>query len=93
MDHMGWFLWVVRAIIIAVGIILIIMIRRGEKGYAFRFHTIGITTLILGGILLIVAFTTDLLLFYALYLIGVGVICVLIGLVIRNIWEKNRMHL
>ncbi len=44
----------------------------------------------MGAVLLIVSFVTDLSLFYALYLIGAGAIAIIIGLVVRNIWEKNR---
>ncbi len=87
---MDWLLWVVRAVIIVVGIILARKVRKGKKGYSFRFLTIGITASILGVILLIVSFITDLSLFYALYLIAAGAIGIIIGLVIRNIWEKNR---
>ena len=85
-----WLLWVVRAIIIVVGIILIIKIRKGKKGYAWRFFAIAIMVFILGVILLIVSLITELSLFYGLYLIAVGAICTIIGFVIRNIWEKNR---
>ena len=87
---MDWLLWVVRAVLIVVGIILVIMVWKGKKGYSFRFFTIGITALILGVILLIVSFITDLSFFYSLYLIAVGAIGIIIGLVIRNRWEKNR---
>ncbi len=91
---MDWLLWVIRAVIIVVGIILGIIIWKGKKEgkyqeYSLRFLVIGITALILGVILLIVSFTTDLSLFYALYLIAVGVIAFLIGLVARKIWKKN----
>ncbi len=91
---MDWLLWVIRAIIIVVGIILLIMIWKGKKEgryqrYSLRFFVIGITALILGVILLIVSFVTDLSLFYALYLISAGAIAIIIGLVVRNIWEKN----
>ncbi len=92
---MDWLLWVVRAILIVVGIILAVIIWKGKKEgryqkYSFRFFVIGITALILGVILLIVHFITDLLLFYALYLIAAGAIAIITGLVVRNIWEKNR---
>jgi len=87
---MDWLLWVIRAVIIVVGIILVIMVWKGKKGYSFRFLTIGITAFILGVILLIVSFITDLSLFYALYLIAAGAIAIIIGLVVRNRWEKNR---
>ena len=87
---MDWLLGVIRAVIIVVGIILVIMVWKGKRGYSFRFLTIGITAFILGVILLIVSFITDLSLFYALYLIAAGAIGIIIGLVVRNIWEKNR---
>ncbi len=91
---MDWLLWVVRAVLIVVGIILAIMIWKGKKEgryqeYHFRFFVIGITALILGVILLIVSFITDLSLFYGLYLTAVGAIGIIIGLVIRKIWKKN----
>ncbi len=91
---MDWLLWVVRAIIIIVGIILAIIIWKGKKEgryqeYSFRFFTIGITAFTMGVILLIVSFITDLSLFYALYLISVGAIAIIIGLVARKIWKKH----
>ncbi len=82
--------WVIRAVLIVVGIILAIIVWKGKKGYSFRFLTIGITAFVLGVILLIVSFITALSLFYGLYLIACGAIGIIIGLVIRNIWEKNR---
>ena len=92
---MDWLLWVVRAMIIIVGIILAIIIWKGKKEgmyqeYSLRFFIIGITIFILGIILLVVSFITDLSLFYGLYLAAAGAIGIIIGLVIRNIWEKNR---
>jgi len=92
---MYWLLWVVRAVLIVVGIILAIIIWKGKrKGryqeYSIRFFVIGITALILGVILLIVSLITELSLFYGLYLTAVGAICTIIGFVIRNIWEKDR---
>ncbi|MFC1965683.1 hypothetical protein ACFLWI_01860 [Chloroflexota bacterium] len=92
---MDWLLWVVRAVIIVVGIILAIIIWKGKKEgryqkYSLRFFVIGITVLILGVILLIVYFITDLSLFYGLYLTTAGAIGIIIGLVIRYTWEKNR---
>ena len=87
---MDWLLWVVRAIIIMVGIIVVIKVWKGKKGYSFSLLTMGITVLILGVILLIVSLITDLSLFYGLYLTVVGAIATIIGWVIRHIWEKNR---
>ena len=87
---MDWLLWVIRAVLIVVGIIMAIMVGKRKKRYYFGIIVIGITALILGVILLIVSFITDLSLFYALYLIAVGAIAIIIGLVVRNIWEKNR---
>ncbi len=87
--------WVIRAVLIVVGIILAIMIWKGKKEgryqeYHFRFFVIGITALILGVILLIVSFMTDLSFDYDLFLTAAGATGIIIGLVIRNIWEKNR---
>ncbi len=93
---MDWLLWVIRAVIIVVGIIMIIMVgKRKKEGiyqgqYYIGIFVIGITAFTMGVILLIVSFITDLSLFYALYLIAVGAISLIIGLVIRNRWEKNR---
>ncbi len=93
---MDLLLWVIRAVIIVVGIIMIIMVgKRKREGiyqgqYYIGIFVIGITALILGVILLIVSFTKDLSFFYALYLIAVGAIAIIIGLVARKIWKKNR---
>ncbi len=92
---MDWVPWVIRAVIIVVGITLAIIIWKGKKEgryqeYSLRFFVIGITILILGVILLIVSFITDLSFFYSLYLIAAGAIAIIIGLVIRKMWEKNR---
>ena len=92
---MDWLPWVIRAVLIVVAIILAIIIWKGKKEgryqeYSLRFFVIGTTAFIMGVILLIVSFITDLSLFYALYLIAVGVIGIIIGLVARKIWKKNR---
>ncbi len=87
--------WVIRAVLIVVGIILVIIIWKGKnegryQEYSLRFFVIGATALILGVILLIVSFTTDLFWDYGWFLTAVGAIGIIIGLVIRNRWEKNR---
>ncbi len=87
---MDWLPWVVRAIIIVVGIIMAIMVGKRKKEYYFGIIVIGITAFIMGVILLIVSFITDLSLFYGLYLTAVGAIGLIVGLVIRNIRKKNR---
>ena len=61
---MDWLLWIVRAVLIIVGIVLAIIIWKGKRegkyqGYSLRFLTIGITALILGLILLIVSSITE----------------------------------
>ena len=86
--------WIIRAVLIIVAIILAIMILRGKKegkyqSYSFRFFIIGVTTFLIGIILLILSFMTDLSFDYDSFLIAAGAICIIIGLVIRNIWEKN----
>ncbi len=92
--NMDWLPWVIRTVLIVVGIILAIMIWKGKKEgryqkYSLRFFAIGITAFIMGVILLIVSFITDLSFGYDLFLIAAGAIGIIIGLVIRNIWEKN----
>ncbi|MBA7478072.1 hypothetical protein ES707_13488 [subsurface metagenome] len=92
---MDWVPWVIRAVLIVVGITMAIMVsKRKREGiyqgqYYIGIFVIGITAFTMGVILLIVSFITDLSLFYALYLIAVGVIALLIGLVARKIWKKN----
>ena len=86
-------LWVVRAVIIAVGIIVVIIIWKGKKEgryqkYSFRAFALGTPIFIIGVILLLVSLITDLSFFYGSYLTTVGVIAIILGLVIRNIWEK-----
>jgi len=92
---MDLLLWGVRAVLIVVGIILIIIIWKGKKEgryqeYSLGFFVIGSTAFILGVILLIVSFVTDLPFDKGLFLTAVGAIGLIIGLVIRNRWEKNR---
>jgi len=87
--------WIVRAVIIIAAIILAIMIWRGKKEGRYqeinlRFLVIGITALVLGLILLVVFFITGLLLDMALFLTAAGAIIIIIGVVIRNTWEKTR---
>ena len=88
-------MWVVRAVIIAVGIIVATMVWRGKKEgryqkLSFRFFALGIPIFIIGVILLIVSSITDLSSFYGSYLTAVGAIVIIISFAIRNIWEKNR---
>ena len=93
---MDWVPWVIRAVLIVVGIITVIMVsKRKREGiyqgqYYIGIFVIGITAFTMGVILLIVSFITDLSLFYALYLIAAGAIGIIIGLVARKIWKKNR---
>ena len=93
---MDWLLWVVRAVLIVVGITVVIMVsKRKREGiyqgqYYIGIFVIGITAFIMGVILLIISFITDLLFDYSLFLVVVGVIAFLIGLVIRNRWKANR---
>ena len=93
---MDWVPWVIRAVLIVVGTIAAIMVWKGKKEgrfqerYYFGFFIIGITAFTMWVILLIVSFITDLSFFYGLYLIAAGAIGIIIGLVVRNIWEKNR---
>ena len=93
---MDWLLWVVRAVLIVVGIIMVIIVSKRKKEgiyqgqYYIGIIVIGITAFILGVILGIVSFITDLSLFYGSYLTAVGVIAIIVGLVARKIWKKSR---
>jgi len=93
---MDWVPWVIRAVLIVVGIIVAIMVskRKREGIYQGQYYigiiVIGITAFTMGVILLIVSFITGLSFFYSLYLISVGAIAIIIGLVARKIWKKNR---
>ena len=88
-------LWIIRAIIIIIGIITAIMVLKGKKEgryqeLSFRFLAVGIPIFILGIILLLISVVIDLLFDYGLFLTVAGSTAIIIGLVIRNIWEKNR---
>ena len=92
---MDWVLWVVRAILIVVGIILVLGVlkKKREGVYQGQYYIgilgIAITVFILGIILLIVSTISDLPLFPGFYLIATGAIAVIIGLVARKIWRKH----
>ena len=92
---MDWVLWVIRAVLIVVGIIMVVMIskRKREGIYQGQYYigvfVIGITAFTMGVILLIISSITNLLFDYSLFLIVVGVIALPIGLVARKIWKKN----
>ena len=92
---MDWLLWVVRAVLIVVGIIMVIIVskRKREGIYQGQYYigivVVGITAFILGVILGIVSLITDLSLFYGLYLTAVGSIAIIVGLVARKIWKRK----
>ena len=87
---MDWVPWVIRAVLIVVGIIVAIVVGKTKKEYYFGIFVIGITAFTMGVILLIVSFITDLSFGYDLFLIVAGAIILIIGLVARKIWKKNR---
>ena len=90
-----WVPWVIRAVLIVVGITMAIMVsKRKREGiyqgqYYIGIFVIGITAFTMGVILLIVSSITNLLFDYGLFLLVAGVIALLIGLVARKIWKKN----
>jgi len=92
---MDWVPWVIRGVLIVVGITMVIMVSKRKKEgiyqgqYYIGIFVIGITAFTMGVILLIVSSITNLLFDYSLFLIVVGVIALLIGLVARKIWKKN----
>ena len=92
---MHWLLWVIRAVLIVVGITMIIIIskRKREGIYQGQYYigilVTGITAFTMGVILLIVSTITNLLFDYGLFLLVVGVIGFLVGLVARKMWRKT----
>ena len=86
---MDWLLWVVRAVLIAAGIIAVIMVVKGKKNYYWGFFVIGIAAFIMGVIFLIVSLISGLLSVFGLFLAVVGAIVIIIGLVVRNRLKKN----
>jgi len=92
---MDWVPWVIRGVLIVVGITMVIMgSKRKREGiyqgqYYIGIFVIGITAFTMGVILLIVSSITNLLFDYSLFLIVAGVIALLIGLAARKIWKKN----
>jgi len=93
--NINLFLWFIRAIIIIVGIITAIMVWKGKKRgryqeLSFRFFAIGIPVFIIGVILLILSFITAQFFDYGLFLTVAGSIAIIVGLIIRRIWEKSR---
>ena len=93
---MDFLLWVVRAVIISAGIVMLVMILKwkGEGRLKERFHiyflVLGSTLFILGGFLLIVSWAANLPPFYGLYLGVAGIISFIIGLLMRRIMAKSR---
>ena len=90
-----WVPWIIRAILIVVGITTVIMVSKRKKEgiyqgqYYIGIFVVGITAFTIGVILLIVSSITKLLFDYSLFLIVVGIIAFLIGLVARKIWKKH----
>ncbi len=92
---MDWIPWIVRAILIAVGVALVIVISKGRKNgkyqqVSLRFFVIGITALTLGLALWLVSLFSGLVFGYEVFLIVTGAVIVVVGLVIRNIWERRK---
>ena len=86
---MDWLLWVVRAVLIAAGIIASIMVWKGKKKYYWGLFVIGIAAFIMGLILLIVSFITGLLSDFGLFLAVAGAIILIIALIVRSRSKKN----
>jgi len=89
-------LWVVRAVIISVGIVMFVKIWKwkGEGKLKERFHiyflVLGSTCLILGCFLLVVSWATTLSSFYGFYLGVVGMVSFIVALLMRKIMAKSR---
>jgi hypothetical protein len=94
--NMDLLLWVIRGVLIIVGIIAAVMVWKGKREGRFQeryyvsFLVIGTTAFVLGVILLIMSFITDLSFDTGLFLMAAGVIGLLMSFIIRNRWKKNR---
>jgi len=87
--NIDWLPWVIRAVLIITGIVMVVMIGNRKVAYSTGVSTIGITAFIMGVVLLIVSRVTDLSLDYDLFLTVTGVIVIIIGFVIRKTWDKK----
>ena len=93
--NLDWVPWVIRGVLITVGIMMVIIISKRKKEgiyqgqYYIGILVIGITAFTIGIITLVVSLITNLVFDYSLFLIVAGVIAFLIGLVARKIWKKN----
>ena len=93
--NLDWVQWVIRVILIVVGIAMVIVVSKRKKEgiyqgqYYIGIIVIGSTALTMGVILLIVSSITNLLFDYSVFLIVAGIIALLIGLVARKIWEHK----
>ena len=93
--NMDLLLWVVRAVIIVVGITVGTMVWKGRKEgryqkLSFRFIALGIPIFVIGIILLIVSFIIDLSFDTGLFLMAAGIIGLLVSFIIRSRRKKNR---
>ncbi|MCP4679868.1 MAG: hypothetical protein GY854_31120 [Deltaproteobacteria bacterium] len=93
-SDIDWVQWVVRAVIITVGVVLAVVIVRGRKEgkhqqYSLRFFVIGATALILGLVLRLVSVFSGPNLGYDTFLIIAGAIIILVGVAILAIWERR----
>ena len=90
-----WVPWVIRAILIIVGIIMVMVTskKKNEGVYQGQYYigifAVGMTAFTMGIILLVVSSITELLFDYSLFLVIVGIVAFPIGLVAREIWKRH----
>ena len=76
--------WIIRAVLIVVGIVVAVMVGKRKKRFYCGIIVIGITAFIMGIILLAVSFITGQLFDISLFLTAAGAIVLILGLVVQN---------
>ena len=82
--------WIVRTILVIVGIIVAIVVGKRKKKYYWGIFVIGITAFTMGIILIAVSLITGELFNMSLFLTAAGAIVILIGLIVQNKPKENR---
>jgi len=91
---MDWVPWVIRAVLIVVGIILAIIIWKGKKEgkpqAEYRtFFTLGVTWVPFSIVLMMVSFIFQIPFWIVTPILVIGVVYLIIGLKNRDKWKKN----
>ena len=79
---------VILAVVIAMGLIMALMVRKKEKDYHIFFKT-GMIVVIASMVLMVVSFIFQIPFYIHLPLFALGLIYLIIGLTNRNKWRKT----